>query len=498
MKVQIIYLDAEDDQISAREKLRWTKATRVVFVWPGRGRVLNRRLDLKLLQRQAEQQGAQIGLVTHDPDARQNAADLGVPVFENVDEIEGGRWHVRPQRLSPLPPTESREPGSWKALQPPRSRSDHSLPGFIRYSSFIAGILLPLAAVLILTPEAKITLAPPTEIRQVQASFELVADSSQELQRDQLAVHQVILQVSGSLRTATTGTSSEPEDPAVGVILVTNVTTSTVTLDSGARLIPLDHPGPAFETLSRVVVLPEESNSVQIRAVEPGPTGNLPAETAWAIEGPAGLSLKARNPEPTSGGSLASRSSVSTFDLTTARTRLETQLLQKAGEEIEANLGQGESLLPDSLAVARVVGLSFDNQAGDVADSVGVELTLEIHALSYKNATLQDALSLNLSGALPASWSLVPGSIETSSLTLERGQSDLLQASYQGLVYLEPDRQSIARSLRLARVRDLENVLSTNPDPVPLLSYTITPDWLPFFPAFTYQMEISLPWENPS
>jgi hypothetical protein len=498
VKVQIIYLDAEDDHISAREKLRWTKAQRVVFVWPGRGRVLSRRLDLKLLQRQAEHQGAQIGLVTHDPDTIHNAAELGVPVFENVDQIEGGRWHVRPQKPSAFRPPASPEQDSRHAPQPSMLRSGHPLPNFVRYSFFIAGILLPLAAVLALTPNATITLAPPTEIKQVQTSFELITDSSLAPKRGQLTVRQVTAQVSGSLRAATTSTSSQPEDPAVGAVLVTNVTTSTVTLDSGSRLIPLDHSGPAFETLSRVVLLPEASNTVQIQAVEPGPAGNLPAETAWAIEGPAGLSLEALNPEPTSGGSLASRSSVSTSDRTTARAQLESQLLQQAQEEIEVSLGQGESLLPDSLTVARVIELSYDHEAGEVADSIGVELTLEIRALSYDNSTLLDLLSMNLTDSIPASWSPVPGSFEAESRTLDSSQSSILHVSYQGLVYPKPDRLAIARSLRLVPVRDLEQVLSTSPDPVHLLSYILTPKWLPFFPAFTFQFQVSLPWEVPS
>ena len=102
MKLQLIHLDPEDDQISAREKLSWARASRAVLVWPRRGRVLTRRLDLVLLQRQAQRQAVELGLVTYDPTVLQLAQELGIPTFESPDHLPEAGWRSR-SRPRPLP-----------------------------------------------------------------------------------------------------------------------------------------------------------------------------------------------------------------------------------------------------------------------------------------------------------------------------------------------------------------------------------------------------------
>src|SRR3990172_7887729 len=108
MKLQLIHLDPEDDQISAREKLSWARASRAVLVWPRRGRVLIRRLDLVLLQRQAQRQAVELGLVTYDPTVLQLAQELGIPTFESPDHLPEAGW--RTGRTSDPPTRPARRP----------------------------------------------------------------------------------------------------------------------------------------------------------------------------------------------------------------------------------------------------------------------------------------------------------------------------------------------------------------------------------------------------
>ena len=82
MKTQIIQLEPHDDVISTRDKMGWDKAGRILLVWPDRGQVLNRPLDLVLLQRYSATLGAQLALVSTDPQVHQEAAALGLPVFK--------------------------------------------------------------------------------------------------------------------------------------------------------------------------------------------------------------------------------------------------------------------------------------------------------------------------------------------------------------------------------------------------------------------------------
>ncbi|MCJ7708643.1 MAG: hypothetical protein MUO38_13640, partial [Anaerolineales bacterium] len=92
MKVQIIHLDPQDDRISVSDKLGWVQAPRVLLVWPSHGRLLSQRLDLVLLQRRARRVGAHLGLVTHDPEVRDHAQSLGIPVFDSPDNLPEEGW----------------------------------------------------------------------------------------------------------------------------------------------------------------------------------------------------------------------------------------------------------------------------------------------------------------------------------------------------------------------------------------------------------------------
>src|SRR4030065_92021 len=61
VKTQLISLDPHDDHASARDKLAWARADRIVLIWPPHGRILTRPLDLTLLLRAARAHGGQVG-----------------------------------------------------------------------------------------------------------------------------------------------------------------------------------------------------------------------------------------------------------------------------------------------------------------------------------------------------------------------------------------------------------------------------------------------------
>src|SRR5512137_1281491 len=92
MKTYVIQLESHDDPLSTRDKMAWSKAPRLLLVWPRRGRILDRKVDLVVLQRHAQLLGAQLGIVTGDYDVRANAADAGIPSFSSVVQAQKGSW----------------------------------------------------------------------------------------------------------------------------------------------------------------------------------------------------------------------------------------------------------------------------------------------------------------------------------------------------------------------------------------------------------------------
>src|SRR5579871_2528125 len=92
MRLQIVQLESYDDVASVRDRLSFVQADRVLLVWPKSGTVLDRKLDLVLIQRAATRDGLRLGLVTQDAEVRCNATELNVPVFDTVDAGSRIRW----------------------------------------------------------------------------------------------------------------------------------------------------------------------------------------------------------------------------------------------------------------------------------------------------------------------------------------------------------------------------------------------------------------------
>src|SRR5262245_19952717 len=91
MKLQIIQLEPYDDVTSVRDRLSFVKTERVLLVLPRAGKVLKRKLDLVLIQREAARQGARLALVTADLHVIDYAAELNISTFESVRASQRAR-----------------------------------------------------------------------------------------------------------------------------------------------------------------------------------------------------------------------------------------------------------------------------------------------------------------------------------------------------------------------------------------------------------------------
>src|SRR5688572_10417505 len=95
MKLQIIQLEPYDDVISIRDRLSFVSTERLLLVWPKRAnaRPLKRKLDLVLIQREAERRQTHLALVTSDAAVIEYADELNISVFRSVHAGQrGGAW----------------------------------------------------------------------------------------------------------------------------------------------------------------------------------------------------------------------------------------------------------------------------------------------------------------------------------------------------------------------------------------------------------------------
>jgi hypothetical protein len=503
VKVQVIQLDPSDDLPTALEKLRWSKAPRVVLVWPAEGSPTRGPLDLTLLKREAERAGAQMGIATRDPRLLQHARRLAIPTFTSPDQFPARGWR-RPEIRELAPPERSRtlaerlfKPSPYEGIRYPSSLSERDVRR-------IALSLLALAwagVAAFIVPSAQIVIKP-RQVERTQGmtiAIDAAAPSVAEGLRIQGVVHKV--RVQGDLRVPSSGTVVVPLSSSRGEMVFTNLGTEAVHIPQGLGIRAVDAGSLRLVTLE-TADLPARKQSkvtVDVEADAPGSAGNLPAGTRWAIEGRLGLELSAANPSPTSGGKDGSRIGVSQHDLDALEESLTARLLDEAHSLLLRSLETDQTVPVESLRVEKVLSEAFDAQAGDPADSLGLHLELEVSGLSYHPYDVFVAANKELLRNMPAGWYQVPGSMNLTIGTSPHWLDDMrmglkLEAEHKLYPAIEPI--PLRRRLRGMTAGEagtwLEKTLQLD-EPAYI---RVWPPWFPWLPWADARITFKYPWET--
>lgn len=495
MKTQIIHLEPHDDVASVLDKLKWAKAERLVLVWPGRNRILTEQLDLRLIQRQAARCGAQVGIVSLDPDVQAHAASLGIPVFERLSTLHTANWpDVRKSPGPAFRPAGRSDRAELREKKPGVSPRPIRMP--FRIALFALPLVLIVLAFILLLPSATVYVRPVRTVQQQVLSLTVHNPADRE---DGGVLYEDRVRVEGSIRVATTGISSEPGDPARGIAEFTNLGDESVAIPAGTTIRVPNSDQLYFITQSRVIV-PAGSGStrsVEIVASLPGAGGNLPAGRITAVDGPLGLSVSVQNPEATSGGSVISRSAVSPSDLNSARSQLTGRLLDQAEEILEANRLASERMVPESLSIEEVLFEQYDREAGDTADTLGLELGA-IAKLSYINLEeLSVKLEQRISAELDPDEQVVPESLTIGAIQLDRPQASegsSLEVEVKYELYQRLDKEQVADKIRGLNPLSAQRLLA-DLHPQNNFVLELKPAWYPLLPLFEVQISVRYPWE---
>jgi hypothetical protein len=494
MKVQILQLDAHDDLASARDKLAWAQAQRVVLVWPDRARLLRKQLDLVLLRRQAARQGIELGLVTRDPVVLEHAATLGLPCFRSSTRLPEEIWKTARGGHLALP---ARPEPRAAAARPPQIEP-RTLPGWLRAAVLtLLGLVLSAAAILLL-PGAVIAVHPGTNEQTLLVTFSLSPRVEAPDALGNVPARQVTVEESGTIRVTTTGETLVPGAAAAGEVVFTNLTDLPVIIPAGTGVLPAGRPDLRFVTAEEVS-LPAgqgEAASTVVTAVHPGPDGNLPDGSINAIDGPLGLQASVTQPGPTTGGTQVERAAVSPADQTAALSLLTEQLLSQAASEIEASLSGDEALSATSLRVTRTPHREYDRTVGEAADSVGLRLTVEVAGLIYREQDVDAAAALVVAAQLPAGSAAVPGSLEWSPAASAPPSPELLTARVRQLWFQPVAVDAVQRAVRGRRPAEAAANLASLPGQAQPAEVKLAPAWWPVVPWLDVRTRVVTPWEQ--
>lgn len=377
MKTYVIQLDSHDDMLTARDKIAWCRAPRVLLVLPERGRSFRSRVELQILQRYSLDHGAQLGLVTKRAEIQDHARDLGIPVFDTVKTARLSSWRRRKKTI--------RKPDTGRMSLAELRATVHANRGLstwngLRLPAFVVGLLAVIALALFFLPGAKIRM----QMAEHQQSLQLSVWANPNIPAPNLSggvpAHEIVNVVEQNGEISSSGALPIADSPARGAILLTNLTDHEVTVPEGTIVVTLSDPPVRFRTLSVASLSTGKDNSapVNIEAVMPGASGNVAAGVIAAMEGMVGLQVKIENPEPTTGGSDRQSPAPTERDYLRLKESLLKNARQAALEKMEKELASDQVVLPASLEIGKVIEEQFEPAIGQPGDRLRLLLKMEV------------------------------------------------------------------------------------------------------------------------
>jgi putative holliday junction resolvase len=511
MKTQIIQLEAHDDLISARDKVGASRARRVLLVWPRQVRLLNRRLDLALLQRYSNTLGVQMGFVTQDEEILFYAAQLGIPTFKTSRQAQTDRWRTtrRPRKQS-IPPGERPFLADLylAARSPYPSWLEHIS---VRLLAFIVSLVAVLTLATFILPSAVIILTPSMRTQNVTIPVRTNSKLSQPVLAGEVPVTWTTIVVEGRDTISASGTALAPERAATGSVVFSNLTEQAIDIPAGAVVTTLDAPLVRFVTTSagRVASGIGKAATITVRAVVPGSSGNLPANQIQAIEGNLGLSLTVNNPNPTSQGKDQPVASPTTADRNALLQSLQADLQNTARREIEmlyagnaTRSGQADlsdlPLLP-TLRLKRTLEESFLPEPGQPADELTLILRLEFEYQVVSAAHLQALADSILSAAAAPGYQPLPETLQIdhhSPFSLSSEGSVAWKMTIQQKMESEIVPEKASQIVRGKHVEQALALLQDNLDLAMAPSIQIVPGWWPYLPYLPFRIKVSVQSEH--
>lgn len=417
MKTTLLQLEPHDDLVSIRDRMDWAKTPRVLLVWPKKGRVGIRPLDLALLRRHAAGLGAQLGLVTREGEIRAAARELGIPCFRNVKDAQKKPWPndllaVRPARRFPR-----------ADLRAARQELPHADPfetrrnPLLRLGTFALGVLALLVVMLVFIPSAEIRLTPPEQPQRAIISVSAAPDVRSAQLSGAVPMQRLTqtLEIDGTA--LGTGQLTIPDQAARGIARFTNRSRAPVIIPAQTILLTRSNPPVAFVTVEQAEVPAGKKPSVEvpIQAVEAGSRGNVPAGAVSAFEGPLGLSVEVTNPLPITGGSDKTIATPTQIDFDFLRSRLLADLERSARARFAAQVTGRDVLLPSTFKLERVFDETAFPAPGQPGEKLSLAFKAEFSVAYVRAADLETLAGLVLDASLPPGAIPLPGTLTWQS-----------------------------------------------------------------------------------
>jgi hypothetical protein len=502
MKTYVLRLEPHDDLVSTRDKMGWAKNSRILLVWPEKTGLLNRRLDLILLQRHSRALGSQLALVTRDPEVHYYAPRLGIPVFRKLPKSQGQHWRVprrfrRFQELADRPDVHNQETKTSGVIPQRPPVENFSLGPLRRLALFCVGVLAVLALAASLAPSAQLVLTPRTMVQDVLIDAWTGPDISDVNISGAVPSQRISLAVEGRDSIPSSGSIRLPSQPATGTVTFTNLTDQPVKIPQGSGVrgtaAAIAHLRFVTTRSGEVPTGSGQTLQLPVQCVTPGAQGNLPAGSLAAIEGLLGTELSAINPEPTSGGSDRLEPIPTQNDRHNLAERLQLALEQTALQEIQSQLNPGDLLIPGSLKLQKTLDVSYQPAETLPSDQLALSQRLEYQAQFVDATSLQTLAQTVFDANLPAGYSVLADSLQLEILTQpEADEAGVVRWSMHATRQVRaqiPEAEAIQLSLGLEPIRAIRRLQqSLQLEQPPRIE--LQPEWWPRLPFLPFRISV--------
>ncbi len=407
----------------------WGQTPRILLVWPKRGGILNRRLDITYLKRHSVTQGAQLAFVSKDPKVRYYAGTHHIPVFPNIRKAEESHW--RPPRRRRRKKSEQQHFPSLKIditehqkdrdLQTLKEAA-HPKPSpwlyhpVSRLFLFAIGVLSVLAIGFTLLPSAVIRIKPATQHHRITIPIIASIDTQQLDLTGKVPIQKMTIVVEGIDSILATGSIEIPDQKARGKVDFRNLTDHVVTIPAGTVVSTLGENPVRFE-VTRSLEIASDSllQDIPVEAIMAGVQGNVRSNSVLAIEGPLGLDLTVSNQTATTGGTNQVSPSPSQQDYDQLLEQLVTELRDTAKDELRNKLNSRDIVLEIDPEEVDILEIQYSPQEIRPSDQLQLKLRVSYQAyfvsgddLLYLGQSVSDANLPMHYGKIPSSLEILP------------------------------------------------------------------------------------------
>jgi hypothetical protein len=392
---EVIHLEPSDTSAAVRERVSTSQADRVLLVVPEECPGLDSVVDLRLLSRFIVASGKDVALVIKGRDLREQATSLGIRAFSSVAWAQRAKWWQGGARVAERADAASRRSGLARGVSPPPAAQSVGLGGYaILALAFLAMLALLGAMAAVFLPTAKVMIEPVV----YPVTTELTVQASPDLEdidfiNIRVPARVVETEAVGSFELETTALRDEPEARASGEVVFTNRRSEATTVFSDTIVATSAGTTIRFRTTEETTLPPGSGSRARapILAMEPGPSGNVPAYSINRVEGPLDRQVNVINVEPTAGGGVSQVRYVTPADKDQLRELSLHSLREQGYSTLSGQLSEEEMLPPESL-VAIVLSETYDKFPGEVGDY------LNLHMRALVRGTVLDRADVELLG----------------------------------------------------------------------------------------------------